>query len=85
MSQIIVSSRINKRHPNIDDEDVVHAFKSMLRHKQREGDEYIAIGADSKGRILEMVYIYNFEHDFFLIYHALIPPTKKTLNELEMN
>ena len=85
MSQIIVSSGINERHPNIDDEDVVHAFKSMLRHKQREGDEYIATGADSKGRILEMVYIYNFEHDFFLIYHALIPPTKKTLNDLEMN
>ena len=85
MSHIIVSSRINKRHPNINDDDVIHAFKSMLRHKQREGDEYIAVGADSKGRILEMVYIYNFEHDFFLIYHALIPPTKKTLNELEMN
>ena len=85
MSQIIVSSRINKRHPNIAEEDVVHAFKSMLRHKQRGGDEYVTIGADSKGRILEMVYIYNFEHDFFLVYHALIPPTKKTLNELEMN
>ena len=85
MSQIIVSSRIKKRHPNINDEDVVHAFKSMLRHKQREVDEYIAIGVDSKGRILEMVYIYNFEHDFFLVYHALVPLTKKTLSELEMN
>jgi predicted glycosyltransferase len=85
MSQIIVSSRIKKRHPNVNDEDVVHAFKSMLRHKQREGDEYIAIGVDSKGRILELVYIYNFEHDFFLVYHALVPPTKKTLSELEMN
>ena len=31
MSQTIVSSRVHKRHPNVREEDVVHAFRSIER------------------------------------------------------
>lgn len=84
MSQVIVSSLIQKEHPKIDQEDVISSFRSMLRYKKREGDEYLAIGSDRKGRILELVYLYDRKNDFFLIYHSMTPPTKKAFKDLEM-
>jgi len=44
--------------------------------------EYVAIGFDSKGRLIEMVAIRRSINNW-LIYHAKTPPTKKTMAELD--
>ena len=45
--------------------------------------DYIAIGADSNGRLIEMVARAT-EDGEWVIFHAFTPPTKKALRELGM-
>lgn len=43
MSQIGVHPRISERHPEVSDADVMAAMRSMIRYKQRESGEWIAV------------------------------------------
>ena len=82
MSQIGVHPRISERHPEVSDADVMSAMRSMIRYKQRESGEWIAVGTDSRSRLVELVYIYDADDDYFLVYHGMTPPSGKTLREL---
>lgn len=84
MSAINVHPRVTKRHPELAPRDVVDAFKSMLRYKQRPDGAWAAVGVDGNNRLVELVYLYDEEDDSFLVYHAMTPPSRKTLLELEM-
>lgn len=84
MSNIGVHPRIHERHPELDDEDVAAAMGAMLRYVQRRSGEYVAIGVDGDGRILELVYTYDPDEDFFFVFHGMTPPSRKTLQELRM-
>ena len=82
--QIIVYPRIAERHPDLSEEDVrfawQHANISALRTESSNFPEMLSLGHDSQGRLLEMVGAMTF--DGWLIYHAMTPPSKKTLLEL---
>jgi hypothetical protein len=82
MSQIGVHPRISERHPEVSDADVMAAMRSMIRYKQRESGEWIAVGTDSRNRLVELVYIYDADDDYFFVYHGMTPPSGKTLREL---
>lgn len=82
MSQIGVHPRIAERHPEVTDEDVVAAMRSMIRYKQRKTGEWLAVGMDAHNRLVELVYIYDADDDFFFVYHGMTPPSGKTLREL---
>jgi hypothetical protein len=82
MSQIGVHPRISERHPEVSDADVMAAMRSMIRYKQRESGEWIAVGTDSRSRLVELVYIYDADDDYFFVYHGMTPPSGKTLREL---
>lgn len=82
MSEIGVHPRIEQRHPEVNEEDVVAAMRSMIRYKQREEGEWLAVGADTKNRLIELVYVYDDEDDFFFVFHGMTPPSGKTLREL---
>ena len=82
MSQIGVHPRIAERHPEVSDADVTAAMRSMIRYKQRASGEWVAIGTDSRNRLVELVYIYDENEDFFFVYHGMTPPSGKTLREL---
>ena len=84
MSSIDVHPRISIRHPEIAEADVVAAMKGMVRYRQRPEGEHIAVGFDGHGRFLELVYLYDAHLDSFLVYHAMVPPSRKTLVELEL-
>jgi hypothetical protein len=43
---------------------------------------WITVGVDGRGRLLEMVSVMNREGRW-LIYHAMTPPSRKTMNELK--
>ena len=81
MSQIGVHPRISERHPAVSDADVMAALRSMIRYKQRESGEWIAVGTDSRSRLVELVYIYDADDDYFFVYHGMTPPSGKTPRE----
>ncbi|MDI9591007.1 MAG: hypothetical protein QM302_08245 [Acidobacteriota bacterium] len=82
MSVIDVHPRVHRRHPEIADDDVLAAMHGMVRYQQRDGGEWLSVGFDDKGRLLELVYVYDSDRDGFLVYHAMTPPSGKTLREL---
>ena len=84
MNQVFVADRVPQRHPEISKEDAMAAWMNCLYSKPRlhkNPDEYIAIGYDGKGRLLELVAIRDSEGDW-LIYHAQTPPAENAMREL---
>ncbi len=82
MSQIGVHPRVAQRHPEVSEADVVAAMRSMIRYKQRSTGEWLAVGTDSRSRLVELVYVYDEAEDYFLVFHGMTPPSGKTLREL---
>lgn len=86
MNEVYADDRIETRHPEqrITKDDAVTAWYNAIRSRPRIGknpNEYIAIGIDGKGRLMELVAIRNGEGDF-LIYHAFTPPQENAKREL---
>ena len=82
MSSIGVHPRITRRHPEVSADDVAAAMRGMIRYKQRSSGEWLAVGLDGKDRLVELVYQYDEEEDFFFVFHGMTPPSGKTLREL---
>ena len=82
MSGIGVHPRIMRRHPEIRQQDIVAAMKSMIRYKYRETGEWLAVGIDENSHLIEVVYEYDEENDYFFVFHGMTPPSRKTLIEL---
>ena len=86
MENVVVHPRIHRRHPDVSDQDVRDAWAGCIRSVPRlgaDGDEYVAVGCDAKGRLLEMV-ARRIDADTWLVFHVMTPPTRKTLVELGM-
>jgi len=85
MDRVFVDDRVPLRHPDISKEDArtawLNCFKSIPRI-DKDPDEYLAIGTDGKGRLLELVVIRDAEGDW-LVYHAKTPPTDNAKRELQ--
>ena len=84
MNQIFVHPRITEKHPNLCNEDVLHAFENYEVCKQRldkEMFECLGFGFDNKGRMIEFVAVRDEVGDW-LIYHALTPLSENTKKEL---
>lgn len=81
---LYVMDRIPRRHPNISKQDVVVAWNNAIIQAPRQDGrsfECIALGFDGRGRLLELVGRRQNNGDW-VIFHALTPPTAKTLREL---
>lgn len=81
-STLAVHPRIAKRHPEVTEDDVRAAMRGMIRYMRRSGGEWLAVGLDGHGRLVELVYRYDDASDFFFVYHGMTPPSGKTLREL---
>ena len=84
MSAIGIHPRVMQRHPEMSNTDVLTAMRGMIRYKQRSTGEWLAVGLGGRGRLVELVYQYDAEEDFFFVFHGMTPPTGKTLKELGM-
>lgn len=85
MSGVFVHPRVLERHPDLEEKDVISAWRNALQLARRDSNEamyYIAVGSDANGRLVEMVAMAS--DDGFLIYHAMTPPSKKTMKELRL-
>lgn len=68
---------------DISEEGILFAWNNYLRKQQRavpHEDEYVAIGLDKRGRLLQIVGVMR--PGIMLIIHAMMPPSKKVLREL---
>ncbi|MDE8703310.1 hypothetical protein PZH32_10110 [Adlercreutzia equolifaciens] len=82
---IIVHPRVLQRHPDLSEADVLSAWENMISFLPRLESSpmrYIAIGSDPRGRLIEMV-AQKASDGTWVIFHAMTPPSKKTLIELK--
>ncbi|WEV67387.1 hypothetical protein OZX72_09180 [Bifidobacterium sp. ESL0769] len=82
MSAIGIHPRIMQRHPEVTEADVVAAMRGMIRYQQRPTGEWLAVGVDGRNRLVELVYQYDEDEDYFFVYHGMTPPTGRTYKEL---
>lgn len=83
MNGVTVHKRVFRRHPELSEADVLTAWDNALMSTPRlakDPDEYVSLGFDGKGRLLEMVAIRN-KAGGWLIFHATTPPSDKTFRE----
>lgn len=81
--RLIVHPRIQRRHPEVTEEDVRTAWENLIRIQQRENtadEQYFAIGIDGTGRALELTATRTEEGET-LIFHAM-KATQKACKEL---
>ena len=86
MNCVYVDDRVPRRHPSLSKEDVKIAWENCVVSKPRldkNPSEYVAIGIDGKGRLVELVALRNNDGDW-LIYHAQTPPQQRAKTELEL-
>ena len=83
MALVSVHPRVMLRHPELNEDDVLcaweNAFASLSRISKNP-DEYVSLGFDGRGRLLEIVGVRGGEGDW-LLYHAMTPPSDKTFRE----
>jgi len=85
MESVVVHPRVHERHPEIDDEHVITAWNNFICRTRRVDtfdDNFIAVGFDPKGRLLEMVAVEMSEGGWF-VFHAM-PATPRALKELDL-
>jgi len=84
LSDIKIHHRVCKRHPELSEEDILSAWDNALKSGVRDGSAFnvcVVVGIDKKGRLLEMFGVRDVT-EAWNIYHAMTPPSKKTLLEL---
>lgn len=76
-------------HPNafkhgLTEDEICHAWRNGFSWARRNRDdgkvEYVLIGIDSRGRLVELIArtsVYG-----YIVFHALTPPTERVLREL---
>jgi hypothetical protein len=83
--EIIVHPRIVKRHPELNEEDIREAWDNFLisglRMESKRFPEELRVGYDKLGREIEMVG--TMSGGIWLVFHAMTPPSKKTITELD--
>lgn len=83
VNDVIVMNRVQQRHLDVSNEDVLHAWHYAIKSRSRldkDPIQYIAVGVARDGRMLEMC-AYKNENDDYVIFHAMTA-TRKVLREL---
>lgn len=79
--RIHVLGRVHERHPELSEEDVVTAFRSVMVDAQRRDGAWMAVGLDGRGRNVEI--LYRVAGADVVVYHAFTPPTRKFRDEID--
>lgn len=76
MERVIVLDRVPERHPEVSKQDAADAWNNCIKcipAFKGDPDRYLAIGADNKGRLIELVAVRR-EGGDWLIIHGQTPP-----------
>lgn len=81
---VVVHPRVSVRHPEIEEEDAIHAWVYAVECAEGmdfpDWPAYAALGYDRNGRLLELLAALQ-EDGSILIYHTMTPPSKKMMTE----
>ena len=83
MARPKIHPRVMLRHPELSEKDVLHAWEhaiASLPCVSKNPDEYVSLGFDGWGRLLEVVGVRG-DGGNWLLYHAMTPPSDKTYRE----
>jgi hypothetical protein len=88
--RVIVDRRVMELHPELAEQDVIHAVKHEIGSRLRLGTfpaQTAGVGMDGNGRLVEWVKIPldgagGQVMGGWFVYHAMTPPTKKMLREV---
>lgn len=83
--RVLVLERVSRRHPDVRAADAAYAWVHAVRSMPRLGSEpmeYVAIGPDPTGRMLEVVAVALPDGSGWLIKHAQHPPQVSIRREL---
>lgn len=58
------------------------AFAWFRRDLENGGIDYVLVGLDGRSRLMELIARCCSDRDGYIIYHALVPPTRKVLREI---
>ena len=83
--KVEVHDRVSARHPELKVEDVESAWRNASVLVERVTDSFpdvvlVAVGSDSRNRLIEMVATVK-DDETVLVFHAMTPPSAKTLRE----
>ena len=82
---VIVHKRIMERHPELTEQDVLDAWENAFTYATRthcaRPFETMALGYDGKSRLIEMIALPK--NACWMIYHAMTPPSRKFLTEMQ--
>ena len=83
--KVEVHGRVQARHPELKAQDVESAWRNASVVVERVTDSFpdvvlVAVGSDSRNRLIEMVATVK-DDGTALIFHAMTPPSAKTLQE----
>ena len=84
--RLVVHPRNHQRHPEVSEEDVRTAWRNQIKRRKREGihpPQYVAVGFDGKGRLLQIVVVYDPKQDTVIAFHSMTA-TRKMLCELNL-
>lgn len=86
--RVIVHERVLKRHPDLSAEDVMCAWRNAFAMQERSGGGLygtvlVGIGADNRGRLLELVAQVR-DDGIAEVFHSMTPPSRKLMAELGM-
>ncbi len=76
MEKVIVLDRVTERHPDVSKRDAADAWNNCIKcmpAHEGDPDRYIAIGADGKGRLIELVAVRK-DGGLWLVIHGQTPP-----------
>ena len=84
MPTVYVHPYVLNRHPEIGEDNIIHAFlnyEMLIPRLDVEGFEYVGFGFDKHGRAIEFVVRRNEENEW-LIFHANTPLSNSIKKEL---
>ena len=86
MGEVVVDRHALKH--GLTENEIRHAWDTPIACRQRNGEDdppiWIAIGVLPDGRMAELVALED-SQGRWLVFHAMVPPTKKFLRELGMD
>ena len=75
-----------KKH-GLNEAEIIFAWENIFEGYERHGVEddfdcYVSFGTLPNGNVAELLWFYG-ENEDIIIFHAMTPPTKALINELE--
>ncbi|MCL2655491.1 MAG: hypothetical protein FWD65_07375 [Coriobacteriia bacterium] len=80
-NRLVFDEHITRKHPELSEENIAYAWENAIASRWRNHDDYIMIGFDNKGRLLQVCAV-RLKGGNWFVYHAMTPPQDGTYKEL---